>query len=114
MDLKPGPDLAANLQAVLGLSRFANLYPKVDFVATGTALPYPCADLHDPCMAIIKAYGAERCLWGSCYPNGLWTPQVSYAEHLQIFTEALPLTDGEKRLILGENARRIWFPHLPG
>jgi predicted TIM-barrel fold metal-dependent hydrolase len=112
MDLRPGPDLDANLQTVLRLSRFPNLYPKVDFVATGTEEAYPCADLHQPCLAIIKEYGAERCLWGSCYPNGLWTPKVSYAEHLRIFTEALPLADDDKRLILGENARRIWFPEL--
>jgi predicted TIM-barrel fold metal-dependent hydrolase len=112
MDLRPGPELEESLQTVLRLSRFANLYPKVDFVATGTALPYPCADLHAAVLAIIKTYGAERCLWGSCYPNGLWTPKVSYAEHLRIFSEALPLTDEEKRLILGENARRIWFPEL--
>lgn len=112
MDLRPGPDLEENLQTVLRLSRFPNLYPKVDFVATGTEQPYPCADLHQPALAIIAAYGAERCLWGSCYPNGLWTPKVSYAEHLRIFTEALPLSDADKRLILGENARRIWFPAL--
>jgi predicted TIM-barrel fold metal-dependent hydrolase len=112
MDLRPWPDLEQHLQAVLRLSRFPNLYPKVDFIATGTEQPYPCADLHQPCRAIVKAYGAERCLWGSCYPNGLWTPRVSYAEHLRIFTEALPLTDDERRLILGENARRIWFPEL--
>ena len=37
MDLKPGPDLEENLQTVLHLSRFPNLYPKVDFIATGTA-----------------------------------------------------------------------------
>ncbi len=112
MDLKPGPDLEANLKTVLRLSRFKNLYPKVDFIGTGTNLPYPCADLHHATMEIIKTYGAERCLWGSCYPCGLWTPKVTYAEHLRIFSQALPLKDSERRMILGENARRIWFPKL--
>jgi predicted TIM-barrel fold metal-dependent hydrolase len=36
MDLKPGPLLAPSLEAVLKLSRFRNLYPKVDFIGTGT------------------------------------------------------------------------------
>lgn len=112
MDLRPGPDLDENLQTVLGLARFPNLYAKVDFVATGTNQPYPCADLQPACLAIIRAYGAERCLWGSCYPNALWTPRVSYTEHLRLFSEVLPLTERERQLILGENARRIWFPHL--
>ena len=112
MDLKPGPDLETNLKTVLRLSRFRNLYPKVDFIGTGTRQPYPCADLHHAVMEIIHTYGAERCLWASCYPNELWTPKVSYAEHLRIFTEALPLKEAEKKLILGENARKIWFPRL--
>jgi predicted TIM-barrel fold metal-dependent hydrolase len=112
MDLKPGPNLQRDLKAVLDLARFKNLHPKVDFIGTGTQRPYPCEDLHDPAMQIIRAYGAERCLWTSCYPNEIWTPKVTYAEHLRIFTEALPLTDAERRLILGENARRIWFRGL--
>ncbi|MBS1983493.1 MAG: amidohydrolase [Bdellovibrionales bacterium] len=112
MDLKPGPALQENLKKVLSLSRFPNLYPKVDFIGTGSQRPYPCEDLHEPCMQIIRTYGAERCLWTSSYPNKLWTPMVSYQEHLRIFKEALPLTDKERRLILGENARKIWFPKL--
>src|SRR5260221_2342 len=57
----------------------------------------------------VRAYGADRCMWTSCYPNEIWTPKITYAEHLRIFTEALPLKDSERKLILGENARKIWF-----
>ncbi|MFN7924591.1 MAG: amidohydrolase family protein [Bryobacteraceae bacterium] len=112
MDLKPGPRLEEDLGSVLALSRFPNLYAKVDFIGTGTQRPYPCEDLHAPCMKIIREYGPERCLWTSSYPNELWTPKISYKEHVRIFTDALPLKDEERRLILGENARRIWFPKL--
>lgn len=112
MDLKPGADLESNLKTVLRLSRFRNLSPKVDFIGTGTRLPYPCADLHHAALEIIRTYGADRCLWGSCYPCELWTPKISYAEHLRLFTEALPLKESERKLILGENARRLWFPNL--
>src|SRR6266481_6355755 len=90
MDLKPGPNLQRDLKAVLDMARFKNLYPKVDFIGTGT----------------------ERRLWTSCYPNEIWTPKITYAEHLRIFTEALPLKDSERKLILGENARKIWFKEL--
>ena len=112
MDLKPGPNLKDDLKAVLDLARFPNLYPKVDFIGTGTQQPFPCEDLHDPCMQIIRAYGAERCLWASCYPNEIWTPKITYAQHLRIFTEVLPLSTRERTLILGENARRLWCPNL--
>ena len=109
MDLKPGLDLQRNLKGVLDLARFKNLHAKVDFIGTGTQQLYPCADLHGPMMQVIRAYGPERCLWTSSYPNEIWTPKISYAEHLRIFTEALPLNDSERKLIVGENARKIWF-----
>ena len=112
MDLKPGPLLEPSLAAVRRLARFKNLYAKVDFIGTGTKMRYPCADLHDPCLKVIDAYGPERCVWGSCFPCDLWTPNVTYAEHLRIFTEALPLSAEARRLIAGETARRIWFPEL--
>jgi L-fuconolactonase len=112
MDLKPGPELAPRLKAVLKLSRFPNLHPKLDFIGTGTEQKFPCEDLHKPCLKIIDAYGPERCVWGSDFPNDQWTPKITYAEHLRIFTEVLPLKAEARRQILGETARRLWFPEL--
>jgi predicted TIM-barrel fold metal-dependent hydrolase len=112
MDLKPGPELEPSLKAVCDLARFKNLYAKVDFIGTGTQMKYPCTDLHKAALRVIDAYGPERCVWGSCFPNELWTPNVTYAEHLRIFAEALPLSQEARRWILGETARKIWFPTL--
>jgi predicted TIM-barrel fold metal-dependent hydrolase len=112
MDLKPGPQLAPKLDSVIRLSKFANLHPKLDFIGTGTTQAFPCEDLHEPCLKIIDAYGPERCVWTSCFPNDLWTPKITYAEHLRIFTQVLPLRTEARRLILGETARRLWFPDL--
>jgi L-fuconolactonase len=109
MDLKPGPDLARDLKTVCDLARFKNLYAKVDFIGTGTQREFPCDDLHDAAMQVIRAFGPERCVWASCYPNALWTPKITYEQHLRIFTEVLPLKASERALILGENARKIWF-----
>ena len=49
---------------------------------------------------------------GSNFPNALWTPKLTYSEHLRIFTEALPLSDDAKAQVLGQTARRLWFPDL--
>lgn len=104
-------DLAAKLRAVLEMAEFPNLYAKVDFVDHSTQ-PYPGTDMHEPLLAIVGEYGAERCIWGNNYPKEVWTPGVSYADGIRVFTEILPLTDAERTLILGENARRLWFPRL--
>ena len=112
MDLKPGPLFDKTLSEVLRLSKYKNLYAKVDFISTGTEIGYPGSDLHEAVLKIIDTYGPERCVWGSNFPNALWTPKLTYAEHLRIFTEALPLSDDAKAQVLGETARRLWFPNL--
>lgn len=112
MDLKPGPLYQKTLDEVLRLSSYRNLIAKVDFISTGTEIGYPGADLHDAAMRIIDAYGPERCVWGSNFPNALWTPRLTYAEHLSIFTRELPLSENARALVLGGTARRLWFPHL--
>ncbi len=112
MDLKPGPRYEKSLREVLRLAKYPNLFPKVDFISTGTEIGFPGNDLHEAALKIIDAYGPERCVWGSNFPNVLWTPKMTYAEHLRIFTEVLPLSDKARAQVLGETARRLWFPKL--
>jgi predicted TIM-barrel fold metal-dependent hydrolase len=111
LNLKTGKDLEPTLADVLKLSRHKKLHAKLTFLPTGSATGYPCADMHEACLKIIEVFGPERCVWGSDFPCELWTPRVSYAEHLRIFTH-LKLKDSAKAAILGETARGLWFPRL--
>ena len=65
--------------------------------------------MHEPCRRIIDAFGPERCVWGSDFPCELWMPRVTYAEHLNIFRQAMQLEEQALTHILGETARRLWF-----
>ena len=76
MDLKPGPRYDKTLNEVLRLSKYENLYAKVDFISTGTNIGYPGSDLHDAAIKIIDTYGPERCVWGSKGVPGERSPQV--------------------------------------
>ena len=113
MDLKPGPDLAENLQVVLGLSRFASRTqraissPQAPRWRTPAPTPRPSTSQSSRRTARIAACGEVATPTSSGRRRSL---RRAFAN----FTEALPLTDGEKRLILGENARRIWFPEMQG
>jgi predicted TIM-barrel fold metal-dependent hydrolase len=98
--------------SVTTLARFKNLYAKVDFIGTGTQMKYLCEDLHNAALRVIDAYGPERCVWASCFPNELWTPKITYQENLRIFEEALPLKQNAREWILGGTARKLWFPDL--
>ncbi|MEX2264291.1 MAG: amidohydrolase family protein [Bryobacteraceae bacterium] len=112
LNLKAGSSEEAILADVVRLARHKNLHAKLTFIPTGSAGGYPCQDMHASCMKVIEAYGPERCIWGSDFPCELWTPKVSYAEHLRIFTKDLALKDEARAAILGETARKLWFPKL--
>ncbi len=109
LNLKRGPNLDSTLEKVLHLSQRPNLHAKLTFIPTGSAAGFPCADMHDACLKVIDAFGPERCVWGSDFPCELWTPKVSYTEHLKIFSEVLPLKSAAREQILGETANRLWF-----
>ena len=109
MYLRQGPQGEPILKDVLRLARRQNLHAKLTFIPTGSATGYPCADMHERTMQVIRAFGPERCIWGSDFPCELWTPKVSYAEHLRIFQKDLPLTEAQRTAILGETAARLWF-----
>lgn len=109
MSPKIGPDLEATLEKVTRLAQHKNLHAKVTFVPTGSQSGFPCEDMHPAVLKVIYAYGPERCVWGSNFPNSLWTPNVTYEEHLAIFTHALPLKEPDRAEILGGAAQRLWF-----
>jgi len=112
LNLKAGEEEQAILADVLKLSAYKNLHAKLTFIPTGSRTGFPCADMHASCLKVIDAFGPERCVWGSDFPCELWTPRVSYADHLRIFQQALPLSEDARAAILGTTSRRLWFPAL--
>ena len=109
LNLKAGLAMEATLEKVLFLSQRPNLHAKLTFVPTGSTTGFPCTDMHEACLKVIAAFSPERCVWGSDFPCELWTPKVSYAEHLKIFTEVLPLKSKARDQILGATANNLWF-----
>lgn len=105
-----GPEHDLILNAVLSLASLKNLHAKLSFVPMGTRQKYPCPDIHGAVLKIVDAFGPERCIWGSDFPNELWTPGMSYAQHLNIFLNELPLGDRARQQILGLTAKSLWFP----
>lgn len=98
-----------NLKTVLELAQYKNLYAKLSFLVTGSDQAFPCRDSHPVIKSVIDAYTPERCTWGSDFPTSLWSPKVTYEQHLEIFNDHLGLSSLEKEAILGETAMRLWF-----
>ncbi len=108
--LKAGPEFKPALNDVIAMAELPNVHAKLTFLPTGTAESYPFRDMHDACYRIVESFGADRCVWGSDFPCELWCPNVTYAQHLRLFTHELKLNSDDKAAILGKTAQRLWFP----
>lgn len=109
LNLKAGPDLEATLRDMVALAESPNLHAKLSFLPTGSAEDYPCRDMHAACLAVIDAFGPDRCVWGSDFPCELWCPKVTYEQHLRIVTDELGLSAATQKSILCDTPRRLWF-----
>lgn len=102
------------LQALAKLSKRNNCHVKMSFIANGPdgcADGYPCRGFHEVVMKVIEMFGPERCAWGAHFPLEKYSPAVTYAQHLRIYTEELPLTSEARAAIVGGTAKKLWFPH---
>jgi L-fuconolactonase len=84
-------------------------YAKLTCAHGGSDEPWPHRDMHEPLQRVVAAFGAERCVWGSDFPQALWTPGTSYDQHVRLFTEELGLSEEEKVAIMGTTALKLWF-----
>ena len=73
---------------------------------------------HSAIRAIREAaelVGMEKLMWGSDYPRTITA--ITYRMSYDFITKSILFTDEEKRLFLGDNARRFYgfgeLPHLP-
>lgn len=97
------------VNAVVDLARFDQLYVKLTFAVTGSDQAYPFSDMHDIVRKLIRAYGADRCMWGSDFPCEHWLKKSTYTQHLDLFRTELSLSLAEQSAILSDTATKLWF-----
>jgi len=107
--LTAGDLLEPSVKKVVELARIPNLHAKLSFLPMGSAEEYPFRDMHDALRRILRAFGPERCIWGSDFPTQLFCPKVTYAGHLRLFQEELGLTSREQEHILETTPARLYF-----
>lgn len=112
MPVDDGPAFAG-AQAVFDLAR----YPNVSLKLTNLNLKAAAADPSTPqalIAALVRAYGAERMMWGSNFPNSRPTGDSPYAVLVHEAEAALSdCTEHERTWILGGTARAL-YPQLKG
>lgn len=99
----------AGLQTVASLARFPNLFVKLSHVVMGTSQGYPFPDMHEGVRRLIRAFGPDRCMWGSNFPCELWLKKATYLEHLDLFRKEMGLSREDQEAILVGTPVRVWF-----
>ncbi len=102
------------LQALERLAKLPNIYAKLTSGTHGSYRVYPYPDMHDPLKRVIEAFGPKRCVWGSNFPNALWSKGATYAQNLHLFVKELGLSLPDKADVLGVTAMSLWFPREHG
>jgi L-fuconolactonase len=107
------PDPARGLQdpafqALLEVARLPGVYVKLSGFHHWCRERYPYRDGMPFVQAAVRAFGAERCLWGSDFPHVLAGCGYVRSRHL-LPREATFLSDAALAAIMGETAERLWF-----
>jgi L-fuconolactonase len=100
---RPGsaPDEPA-FRSFLALAENANIFVKLSGLYYFSSQEAPYQDTWALLQAVVRAFGAQRCLWGSDFPfiDERW----SYTALLDMLREKLGFTTGDLGWILGQTA----------
>ena len=100
----------ADLPAVLDLAELDNVAIKVSGAGTLSHEPFPYDDIWEPLGQIFRAFGFERCMWGTD-----WTRAVeflTYEQGVEAFRVTDQLTESERAALMGGSLAQIysWTP----
>ena len=106
------PEPFADLPNVLALAAYDNVAIKISGACTLSHQPFPYPDIWEPLGQVFRAYGLERCLWGTD-----WTRAVNlltYEQGVAAFRVAEGLSDAERATLMGGSLARIynWSPAI--
>jgi len=91
---------------LLAAADLPGLFVKVSGMGYASREPYPHRDVWPPVAAVLRAFGPERCLWGTD-ANG--TDPAPYRAQVELWREILPLPAGVREAVLGGTAHRLFF-----
>ncbi|MYB43164.1 MAG: amidohydrolase [Chloroflexi bacterium] len=99
-----------DLPAVLDMAELDNVAVKVSGACTLSREPFPYEDIWEPLGQIFRAFGFERCMWGTD-----WTRAVeflTYEQGVEAFRVTDQLTESERAALMGGSLAQIysWTP----
>ena len=94
---------APYVAATAELACYPNISVKLTNLPSFSTDPYPFQNLFPYVQTLVKAFGAQRCFWGTDISRMVGKYDVDYQKAIAMVMQDMPfLSDAEKRLILGE------------
>jgi L-fuconolactonase len=84
-----------------------NTIVKVSAFVHRSASPWPHADLYPLIQGAVDAFGPARSVFGTDWPHAI--SYGPYEKSLNLLDMCLDLDDGDRELVLGGTATRVWF-----
>jgi predicted TIM-barrel fold metal-dependent hydrolase len=104
------PDPFAELPTVVSLAAYDNVAIKISGACTLSHQPFPYPDIWEPLGQIFKAFGFERCLWGTDWTRAV--ALLTYKQGVDAFLVTDQISALERAALMGGSLTKIyrWSP----
>jgi predicted TIM-barrel fold metal-dependent hydrolase len=102
-------DHPAELEKLLALKRYPNVFVKISHTWSISRQPYPWTDAQDYVKRVYDAFGPRRIMWATDWPIIENTSGGSYARALTVVRDEMSfLNADDKSWILSKTIERVW------
>ncbi len=104
------PEPFGDLDNVLALAAFDNVSIKISGAGTLSHQPFPYPDIWEPLGKVFKAFGLDRCMWGTDWTRAV--ELLNYEQGVEAFRVTDQLSDAERVTLMGGSLQKIykWSP----
>ena len=108
----PPEDPFSDIGQVIEFSKFDNVAIKISGACTLSQRPFPYDDIWEPLERIFKAFGFERCMWGTDWTRAV--ELLTYEQGVESFQLTDSISDNERNMLMGGTLSKIynWQPRV--
>jgi L-fuconolactonase len=107
----PAPENTfSDLNSVVALASLDNVAIKISGACTLSQNPFPYHDIWEPLGQLFRAFGFERCMWGTDWTRAV--ELLTYEQGVEAFRVTDSISDSEKAILMGGSLTSIykWTP----
>jgi predicted TIM-barrel fold metal-dependent hydrolase len=102
-------DQPAELEKLIALKRYPNLFVKISHTWSLSKQPYPWTDSQAHVKRLHQAFGPQRLMWSTDWPIVENTAGASYEKALTVVRDDMPfLNADDKQWMLSQTIQRVW------